>query len=526
MSRRFVSLVNACLPLKALAFCLLALCGAASPARAQSSQDPVYVFHTTLGDISVQLYPDTAPQTVANFLRYVSAGDYNNSLIHRSVPSFIFQGGGYQVQNGTIATVPAFPPVVNEFHTSNTRGTIAMAKLGGSPNSATSQWFFNELDSNASNLDNQNGGFTVFGKVADSASLAVMDQLAAVPVPNPSPFNPPLDQIPLINYQAGATVQVNNLVTVSSITPASNHTHILWHNPDGQATLWFVNPDSSFGISQSYGPYTDSGGTWQAVAFATGPDNVARLLWRNPDGQATLWRVNPDGSFSPGPSYGPYTDTSGTWQATAASVGPDDVAHILWRNPDGRATLWYVNPDGSHGTSQPYGPYSDAGGTWQATALATGPDGVSRILWRNPDGQATLWRVNADSSFSPGPSYGPYTDAGGTWQAVACSVGPDSVAHILWRNPDGQATLWSVNANGSFGISQSYGPYVDGGGTWQATALATDPSGVSRILWRNPDGQATLWRVNADSSFSPGPSYGPYTDTGGTWQAVADAAGP
>ena len=210
----------------------------------------------------------------------------------------------------------------------------------------------------------------------------------------------------------------------------------------------------------------------------------------------------------------------------ACSVGSDNVAHILWRNPDGRATVWYVNPDGTHGTSQPYGPYSDAGGLWQAVALATGPNGVSRILWRNPDGRATLWHVYADGSTDTSQPYGPYTDAGGTWQAVACSVGPDNVAHILWRNPDGRATLWQVNANGSFGISAPYGPYVDGGGTWQAAALATGPNGVSRILWRNPDGQATLWRVNPDGSFSPGPSYGPYTDAGGTWQAVADSAGP
>ena len=304
------------------------------------------------------------------------------------------------------------------------------------------------------------------------------------------------------------------------------HAYILWNNPDGRATLWLINPDGSFGISQTYGPYTDAGGTWQAIALATGPDGVSRILWRNPDGQATLWRVNPDGSFSPGPSYGPYADAGGLWQAVACSVGRDSVAHILWRNPDGQATLWQVNADSSFSPGPSYGPYTDGGGTWQATALATGPDGVSRILWRNPDGQATLWRVNADRSFSPGPSYGPYSDGGGLWQAAACSVGPDNVAHILWRNPDGRATLWQVNADGSFGISPSYGPYTDAGGTWQAVALATGSDGVNRILWRNPDGQATLWSVNADSSFGISPSYGPYTDAGGTWQAVADSAGP
>ena len=301
--------------------------------------------------------------------------------------------------------------------------------------------------------------------------------------------------------------------------------HILWRNPDGRATLWQVHADSSFGISQSYGPYTDGGGTWQAVALATGPNGVNRILWRNPDGRATLWRVYPDGSFGTSQPYGPYTDVGGRWQAVAASVGPDNVAHILWRNPDGRATVWYVNPDGSFGTSPSYGPYTDAGGTWQAVALATGPDNVARILWRNPDGRATLWHVYPDDTTDTSQPYGPYVDGGGLWQATAVSVGPDNVAHILWRNPDGQATLWRVNADSSFSPGPSYGPYTDAGGTWQAVALATGPNGVSRILWRNPDGQATLWQVNPDASFGISPPYGSYKDGGGLWQALCRLGG-
>ena len=314
--------------------------------------------------------------------------------------------------------------------------------------------------------------------------------------------------------------------SIGAYEVATAHAHILWRNPDGRATLWQVNPDGSYRISQTYGPYTDAGGMWQATALATGPDGVSRILWRNPDGQATLWRVNADSSFSPGPSYGPYTDTGGTWQAVACSVGPDNAAHILWRNPDGQATLWRVNPDASFSPGPSYGPYTDAGGTWQAAALATGPDGVSRILWRNPDGRATLWHVYADGSTDTSAPYGRYTDIGGTWQATAVSVGPDNVAHILWHNPDGRATLWQVNADGSFRISQTYGPYTDAGGLWQAVALAAGPDIVSRLLWRNPDGRATLWQVNADGSFHISVPYGPYTDAGGTWQAVADSAGP
>ena len=113
MFRRFVTLFG---------FCLLTVVGAAAPGRAQSAQDPVYVFHTSLGNISVQLYPDIATKTVTNFLNYVNAGAYTNSLIHRSVSNFVIQGGGFQVQgsgpvtSSSVSAVPTNPPVVNEFH--------------------------------------------------------------------------------------------------------------------------------------------------------------------------------------------------------------------------------------------------------------------------------------------------------------------------------------------------------------------------------------------------------------------------
>ncbi len=172
-------------------------------------------FHTNLGDIDVNLTPDTTPLTVANFLNYVNRGGYNNSIFHRSVPGFIIQGGGYQLQNHAPAAIPQNPPVRNEYKVSNTRGTISMAKLGTDPNSATNQWFFNLAD-NSKNLDNQNGGFTVFGRIANAAGLAVMDKIANVPVYN---AGSPFDQLPLMNYNGTAQVQDQNFVVVSSITP-------------------------------------------------------------------------------------------------------------------------------------------------------------------------------------------------------------------------------------------------------------------------------------------------------------------
>jgi peptidyl-prolyl cis-trans isomerase A (cyclophilin A) len=180
-------------------------------AMCQDVTGPYVHFNTNLGVIDVQLFPDAAPQTVANFLRYVNKGAYNNSVFHRSVSKFIIQGGGYSKDLKEIA---ADAPVVNEYKISNTRGTIAMAKVDGDPNSATNQWFFN-LGNNSANLDSQNGGFTVFGRVVSTAGLAVMDKIGALP--NSAVLAAPFDQIPLQNYSSGS-VQESNLIIVTSIT--------------------------------------------------------------------------------------------------------------------------------------------------------------------------------------------------------------------------------------------------------------------------------------------------------------------
>lgn len=124
-----------------------------------------------------------APLTVENFTNYVEDGDYVNSIIHRSVSDFIIQGGGFFLNDdSTISQVPTDDPVQNEFSSerSNLEGTIAMAKLGNDPDSATSQWFFN-LGDNSENLDNQNGGFTVFGEVLSEQDAETVNAIAELP---------------------------------------------------------------------------------------------------------------------------------------------------------------------------------------------------------------------------------------------------------------------------------------------------------------------------------------------------------
>jgi len=153
------------------------------------SQSQLVRFDSTIGKFDVAL-TDNTPLTNANFLSYVDAGDYNNSYVHRLVRGFIIQGGGFTLDGNLLGSVTSNDPVDNEPVNSNVRGTIAMAKLGGDPDSATNQFFFN-LNDNRANLDNQNGGFTAFGTVAGDG-MDIVDALSSVAIGDASQTLNPL----------------------------------------------------------------------------------------------------------------------------------------------------------------------------------------------------------------------------------------------------------------------------------------------------------------------------------------------
>ncbi len=134
---------------------------------------------TTIGDYSIELLDESAPLTVQNFLNYVNRNDYNGIYLHRVVDNFVVQGGAFRFQlfEGPVE-IQQDPPVPNEFGASNVRGTVAMAKIEGQPDSATNQWFVNLSDN--LNLDGINGGFTVFGNVLGNGMI-ILDAIDELP---------------------------------------------------------------------------------------------------------------------------------------------------------------------------------------------------------------------------------------------------------------------------------------------------------------------------------------------------------
>lgn len=256
---------------------------------------------TSLGDIDIQLMDTAAPATVANFLNYVTSGAYANSFIHRSVPGFVIQGGGYQWSSAIngYSNIPANAPVTNEFSASrsNLRGTIAMAKLGGDPNSATSQWFFN-LANNSGNLDNQNGGFTVFGQVIGDG-MQVVDAIAALPIRNANGTNTSgsFDSLPLVTLPT-AGINAQNLVIISAVevltvTPVASVQVVEFYNTS--LDNFFITADSGEAAAIDGG---SAGPGWVRTgnSFKSGGgDSVCRFY----------------GSQSPGPNSHFYTADPG-----------------------------------------------------------------------------------------------------------------------------------------------------------------------------------------------------------------------
>ena len=193
---------------KAAFICLLFL----SPTAQANS---VACFTSSMGQFCIELFESQTPITTANFLKYIDSDAYTNGIFHRSNPGFVIQGGGFKIVNGasgdSLVPVNTFSPIVNEFKISNTRGTVAMAKIAGDPNSATSQWFVNLAD-NSANLDNQNGGFTVFGRVIFDG-MTVFDAIAKLPKRN---LGGSLTDAPLKDFD-GVHAALSNLVKIDRV---------------------------------------------------------------------------------------------------------------------------------------------------------------------------------------------------------------------------------------------------------------------------------------------------------------------
>jgi cyclophilin family peptidyl-prolyl cis-trans isomerase len=150
-----------------------------APALEPAPGNPVALISTSLGDITIELFKDRAPVSVANFLQYANDGFYSGTIFHRVKPAFMIQGGGY---TETLTEKPTRAPIQNEATNGlrNTRGTVAMARRA-SLRSATAQFYINLVDNRSldhTGFSPADFGYAVFGRVLSGMDVA--DRIGAV----------------------------------------------------------------------------------------------------------------------------------------------------------------------------------------------------------------------------------------------------------------------------------------------------------------------------------------------------------
>lgn len=171
------------------------------PAVAARATAPKVLLKTSMGDITVELYPDKAPKSVENFLAYAKSGFYDGTIFHRVIATFMIQGGGF-TNNDLQRPKQTRASIVNESKNglSNLQGTLAMARTQD-PNSATAQFFINTVDNpRLDYTDDASPGYCVFGKVV--SGLDVVDKIKAVPTGAQGPFRSDVPTTPVVIEKA------------------------------------------------------------------------------------------------------------------------------------------------------------------------------------------------------------------------------------------------------------------------------------------------------------------------------------
>lgn len=182
--------------LKKILISLAALTLAFQAQFAQAANPKVKV-ETSKGTMVIELYPDKAPKTVANFLTYVNAGAYDGTIFHRVIKDFMNQGGGFTPDYKKTDTRD---PVENEADNGlkNLKYTVAMARTG-EPHSATNQFFINTADNDFldhTGKSSRGWGYTVFGKVVEGQNIA--GAISRVPTGQGGPFAKDVPRTPII----------------------------------------------------------------------------------------------------------------------------------------------------------------------------------------------------------------------------------------------------------------------------------------------------------------------------------------
>ncbi len=452
---------------------------------------------TTLGNIRIELFDDVTPLAVANFLFLVNNNRYDGSFFHRHATNFVIQGGGYTFDSDDgLGDVQDNGTVNNEFNRSNLARTLAMAKVGGNPDSATSEFFFN-LANNSSNLDNQNGGFTVFGQVYDDESWAVVETMRTKEIVN---FGGAFNTTPVMDSfdpEAGEVdaswfIYINDAVVIHTaegvLTSLLNAVPNVTAGPSGSAVIGVLNEHGQTTLYQK----VSGGSAWVAVdpdrdqSLPTPSHNM--VTWRDPKDNRFYAAVpTPQGLLL-------YTNTSaGVWTTrnlTSEITGAGIISSEI--------TQWRTNPTRNN-VVRITGLLANGDVVQYEQTVATTSLGYR---WNFKNLSDDLRAIGATTPTFQGRLIA-YTTAWDAWHIA----GLDAAGQIqtIWRGP--RMSQWVLNnlstITGAPALSGGLTVYLT---TWKGINLAgVDSSGNLRITWWIPRFEGT-WVVTDLSSAIEAPA--------------------
>ena len=463
------------------------------------------------GTVNIQMAPASAPNTVTNFLNYVNAGTYTNTVVHRSIVGTppagfsIIQGGEFQWPAfGTVATNA---PINMEFSLANTRGTIAMARTSAL-NSATSGWFFNVIDNTG--VFNSGNQYAAFGTVIGSG-MTVVDAVNALPTYNATSLNAAFTNYPLSGYTSppgyvnANAVRVTNasvvplfpttlVVDVTSSSTTSNIVTV--SNPPagfqvgaaflgtkvtaiaGNQVTLLNNADRSIGVQTSVS--ASKAGETSVVSFSLAVNNPALVTASLAGSSLNLSVKSNRGGFADIAVNA--TDTNGNTAQSkfclsvaggliATSVtgdaNNDGITDFVFQNGAGQLFEWFLDGTGTTinyatgaglkpGSKLLYG--AGLGGLRLVARADVNNDGIPDLIFQNSTGQIYKWLLDGSgnaidfatsSGLKPGSGY-LYGSSLGGWRVVAVAdINGDGFPDLVYQNSVGQIYRWHLDGTGN-----------------------------------------------------------------------------
>lgn len=342
------------------------------------------------------------------------------------------------------------------------------------------------------------------------------------------------------------------------VVGSDGSTSLLWTNSGAngvQLSIWrFDSNLNHVATGPVYGPYANGNAQWSPDQFVAGPNGTTRLLWSYGVGQAgaahaeprlsgvktdsspppappldagaevSIWAFDQNGkATSVGPTYGPYSDSTGEWQVTQFQSAPNGTSRLMWIHRDTSTAVWQtevsfwtLNSSGAEShAGTVYGPYAD----WSPVNFDINPsDSTLRLLWSKGSGAPvysqvmSAWSLGTQgTAVSMGPSYGPYSG----WSPTQIYANSNGTSAIAWTDTSSGTyysplSFWTLTSAGAqTGSSPSYGPYNG----WNPREIVRNPAtGDFRILWLESGSEImSQWSLNpAGGAPTMGPSYGPY----------------